>query len=177
VKIFHESLSFPLTHLPKGIEQVDHYNQLDPASLTIAQLWASRPEELGRPDAILLASPHASNESDYNFVKSGFQSPQKFVHTLPSVRIAPLCQLMGWQGPVLCVQKDPFTFSSALQETLPLFGEWKRIWVVGLLKVSESTYDAILFDVTAETAPAVKMWKGLDDAQVWSRVKKDSWNR
>ena len=177
VNIFHESLSFPMQTLPAGIEKVGHYNQLDPASLALAQLWSKHGAELSPPDAILLASPHASNESDFAFVKSGFQSPQKFVHTLPNVRITPFCQLMCWQGPVLCVQKDPYTFSSALQETLTFLGEWNRIWVMGCLKISESVHDAILFEVTANDTASVSLWNGLNDGDVWNRVKLNSWNR
>ena len=78
-------------------------------------------DEIGPPpQQIVLTSPQASNETDFAFAQGGLNenhwSPGRFVHTLPSVRLSPLCQAMQWTGPTIYLQQGESSLICALQE-------------------------------------------------------------
>ncbi len=114
-------------------ERVERWYQLDDAAKILCETYWQKREELGaNPDWLILASPGASNQTDHKFVSAPTPSPATFVHTLPNIRGAPLLQLMQWTGPVLCIQKDPNTLTSALAEAMALArSEEARVWVAG----------------------------------------------
>jgi hypothetical protein len=94
---------------------------MDAAAFGLAQAqyeWNKSSND--RPSFLILASPGASNQTDRAFSQSGASSPQKFVHTLPSVRCSPLCQILDWSGPMLCLNQDPETILLALREAADL---------------------------------------------------------
>lgn len=171
MKILYEEVPLPLSGPPAGAEAVDRWYQLDPASLSLVEFWSRQLRHLPRPDAILLASPHASNESDERFFESGLSSPQRFVHTLPNVRSAPLCQLLQWRGPMLCVQRDPLTFSTALEEGERwLAPDRRQVWVLGVQKLDLNRYGVLLFGLTFGGESSSNHWLGLPDAEIWTRA-------
>lgn len=115
------------TTAPEWSTQIERWYQLDGASFALADLfWSNRQTLSTRPAWMLLASPRASNEADLDFAQN--PSPAKFVHTLPNVRGAALIRLMGWNGPTLCLQKDPSTVVTALHEAMEL-SEQGEVWV------------------------------------------------
>lgn len=133
----HHSLSFdfPATVEPAWAAKVDRWYQLDAFAYGLSQAWWQLQTELSaRPSFILLASPGASNETDWNFARGGATSPSKFVHTLPNVRASALCQVMDWAGPMLCLQNDPETLESAIAEGTRMLGaQWPLIWVMNVV--------------------------------------------
>jgi hypothetical protein len=179
VRVLYDRIKFPIEHPPEGAEKIDRWYQLDPPALSLVEWWARRHSELTPPGGVILASPLGSNESDFAFVKSGFLSPQKFVHTLSSVRATPLFQMMGWSGPVLCLQRDPFTISSALLEAELLTSEWKKVWVLGVDGGENGetvAYGIVLFELTCEEKRSGKNIEMLNDRELLKRVKEGQWN-
>ena len=147
--IYARFLDFPFEHPAKeepswkGI--VERWYQLDPFAYGLAEAY-TKWKPLPAPAMILLASPQASNETDFQFATTGATSPAKFVHTLPNIRCSSLCQVMDWTGPVLCVQKDPSTLAHALREALAFleYGAGAPIWVVSAFR-DETGYRAQAF--------------------------------
>ncbi len=129
---FHYVYSFPVQNEPEWSSSVERWYQLDAAAYGLAQIyWQYRSELSEQPDFLILASPGASNQTDYQFAHTGAMSPAKFVHTLPSVRGTSLLQIMNWKGPLLCLQRDPETWLMGLEEAESLLSiERRRIWVV-----------------------------------------------
>ena len=126
--------TFPIKEEPRWKTEVDRWYQLDPFSYALTHFYSeSELNHFKKPSMIILASPAASNETDRSFVETGASSPGKFVHTLPNVRCSPLCQVMKWTGPVLCLQKDPSTQISAIQEAAWFLDEKNQdIWVLSV---------------------------------------------
>lgn len=127
-------IPFPAKETPTWAAMSDRWYQLDQPGYSLPQAFTLLKEDLGAlPDLILLASPQASNPTDRDFARSGANSPSKFVHTLPNIRAVSLLQAMEWSGPLLCVQNDPSTLESAVEEAeleLETKPELKRIWVI-----------------------------------------------
>lgn len=138
---FSAEILFPPAEKPAWAPLVSRWHQLDGASFALVEAYTSWKQSLQTPSLIFLASEGASNEADADFVKTGAKSPSKMIHTLPSTRSSPLCQAMGWSGPVLCVQKDPHTFETALKEAQEMVGtEYPVVWVLGASPIhSEGT--------------------------------------
>ena len=145
--VFSEII-FPATQEPNWKSEVDRWYQLDAPAYALTQFYAENREKLGPPPSfIFLASPTASNETDVAFAKSGEQkwSPGKFVHTLPNVRCSPLCQVMKWTGPMLCIQNGIDTETTALHEAgWMLSEEYPVIWVLSVLTDSLSVRAHVL---------------------------------
>lgn len=115
VALHHWSFRHPVTSEPRWGGRVDRWYQLDAAAYGLAESYDRLRGPLGpAPGLLILASPGASNETDVEFAKAGAQSPARFVHSLPSVRSSAFCQVSGWSGPMLCLQRDPGTVGSAL---------------------------------------------------------------
>jgi hypothetical protein len=156
-------LNFRYEHPPKDEPSwkgvVERWYQLDPFAYGLTQAYSVWKSEIPSPPAmILLASPRASNETDFQFAHGGAVSPAKFVHTLPNIRCSPLCQVMEWSGPVLCLQKDPFTTLHALREAAAFLeaGAAAPIWVLTVfrqdgLEIAARLYEAQAFVLTHES--------------------------
>lgn len=136
--------SFSFVH-PTGREpawkaKVPRWSQLDAAAYGLAEAFTSWNGQLQRPQLIVLASPGASNETDRRFTKSGASSPSLFVHTLPNIRCSPLLQVMEWSGPVLCIQNDPATITTALIEAAWLVSGARAatVWVMSVVQEGEA---------------------------------------
>jgi hypothetical protein len=131
---FQSEIPYPAKETPAWAAKSDRWYQLDAPAYSLAQAFDLMKADLGvKPDFLILASPRASNLTDRDFAASGASSPSKFVHTLPNIRASSLLQVMEWAGPMLCVQNDPQTIVSALEEAFVLFEAeeaLKRIWVV-----------------------------------------------
>jgi hypothetical protein len=122
--------AFPATVEPSWSKQVDRWYQLDASAFGLAQFYSLHQDTLGKkPNLILLASPGASNDTDFDFASTGATSPAKFVHTLPNIRVSPLLQVMNHAVPVICIQNDPNSFETALIEAKFLLPEFKCIWI------------------------------------------------
>lgn len=126
-----QSIEYPATQEPEWSSKVERWYQLDtPAYVLTETFWRVRHELTERPEWLLLASLGASNLTDSQFASSASPSPAKFVHTLPNIRSASLLQVMQWSGKVLCLQKDPATLVTALEEGLALAREDKSpVWI------------------------------------------------
>ena len=126
--------SFPAESEPKWSGIVERWYQLDAAAFGIADALSFWKENLKtRPELVILASPGGSNHTDSLFTQSGATSPSLFVHTLPNIRGSSFCQVMDWNGPVLCIQNDPTTRLTAIREALEsLDEETQTIWIVGI---------------------------------------------
>jgi hypothetical protein len=140
---FDFSFTYPATTEPAWKDQVDRWYQLDAPAYGLAEFYQQNKDKLGPPPGlIILASPSASNSTDFQFVNSGARSPAKFVHTLPNIRISPLAQVMNWHGPLLCFQKGEQTLSSAREEATYLLSDLCPI--IWLLSVNEHQITAIV---------------------------------
>jgi len=130
---FNHPYSFPRSSQPHWGKFFDRWYQLDAYSYGMVDAFYNFKAKLETPDMLLLASPFASNDADRQFVLSKAKKPAKMVHTLPNVRCSALINLMGWAGPVLCIQKDPQTILTALLEGIELLDQDCRnliIWGV-----------------------------------------------
>ena len=126
--------SYPTESEPKWSNIVERWYQLDAAAFGIADALSFWKDQLKtRPDLVILASPGGSNHTDGLFTQSGATSPSLFVHTLPNIRGSSFCQVMEWNGPVLCIQNDPTTRLTAIREALESFDEeTQTVWIVGV---------------------------------------------
>ncbi len=142
MKHFSFKYDYPTKTQPEWAPQVERWYQLDAAAYGLTELyWRHRAELRPLPDQIFLASPGASNLTDWQFA-SGPPSPSKFVHTLPNIRSAPLLQVMKWSGRVFCIQKDPSTIVAAIHEASHVGG---RSWVVSAFGSADAGFEAHIF--------------------------------
>lgn len=149
LKYFRHPYSFPRSSPPSWAEKVDRWHQLDAYSFGLIDAYAHLQDCLEAPGFILLASPSASNDADHQFVLSKAKSPAKMVHTLPNVRSSCLVKLMGWGGPVLCLQKDPQTLLTAIVEGLDLLDpSCRNLTIWGVVKQAPPLYEAHVFSLT-----------------------------
>jgi hypothetical protein len=142
---------FPSNKEPDWKDKVERWYQLDAASYGLCEaltVW----NESSPPEALLLASPGASNLMDRQFVESGANSPSKFVYTLPNVRSAAVCQLLAWHGPLFCLQKDPATLVTALQLAPYWLTKYQSLWILGVVsKEKPSMFLAYRFVLNADS--------------------------
>lgn len=133
-----EEQEFPAPREPDWAPHVDRWNQLDEAAFALIQAywkWNSKEDvALVNPALIVLASPGASNATDWAFAHTGAVSPARFAHTLPNTRGTALLQAMGWTGPLLCVQNGSRTLASGLAEGAYALSAGGRtaVWVLGV---------------------------------------------
>jgi hypothetical protein len=175
VKVSYQKIIFdvfPPAAPPVGAERVHRWYQLDAASRALLEWWSKARETIAPPAAIFLASPGGCDESDGDFGKSRFTSPQKFVHTLPSVRVTPLLQVMDWAGPVICVQRDPFTFATAVAEAQLFLSIYHSVWVLGVKKLAPLTYGVLA--VVVEDKTEAESYRGENDDRLWQRAEAES---
>lgn len=130
LSIYSHPFSFPASQEPAWANRVERWYQLDAPAFGLTETYWHHREALRDPPAwIFLCSPRASNDTDAHFAQTTTPSPAKFVHTLPNIRSAPLLQVMNWSGPVLCIQKDPNTILTGLNEALEMN---ERVWVASV---------------------------------------------
>ena len=124
------------TQVPDWHQRVDRWYQLDEAAYGLVDAYFHCLSGLSsRPDLMVLASPAASNYTDFDFVKSGAMSPSLFVHTLPNIRSAPLLQAMEWKGPLLCIQAGRRTFLSGFVEGIEMAARHEQnVWILGVFQ-------------------------------------------
>jgi hypothetical protein len=137
IAVFHQvySYQFPSVQEPQWSHQVERWYQLDAYAYGLAQAYSELRAQFSQPPHfVFLASPEGSNRTDSQFVRAQAASPSKFVHTLPNIRGSSLCQVMQWNGPILCVQQDPSTQIAALREAADLLSpSVHRIWIFGVI--------------------------------------------
>ena len=142
---------FPVKTEPQWKDLVQRWYQLDAYAFGLVEASTRWKDSLSTPDLIILASPTASNETDKLFAEKGAFSPAHFAHTLPNIRCSPLCQVMKWSGPVLCVQRDPSSQIQGLKEGFELLGqEFPVIWILSVFKRSDQ-YSAHCFQLSEST--------------------------
>ncbi|MBS1961823.1 MAG: hypothetical protein JST04_06380 [Bdellovibrionales bacterium] len=126
------AFAFPVKVAPEWAPKVERWYQLDAFAYGMADAahaWRNDPP----PDAIFLASPGGSNATDAEFANAGARSPALFVHSLPNVRSSSFCQVLGWHGPLYCIQNDPSTIGDAADEALRAHRRTGASgWVVGI---------------------------------------------
>ena len=103
---------------PDWISKVPRSNQLDRFANGIMDLYWENRKGLKLPDIIFLASPLASNQTDFEYIRDDYSSPSKFVHSLPNMRVLPFVQYTNWIGPLYCIQNGSSTIVSAILEAL-----------------------------------------------------------
>lgn len=157
VRVLRFDYSEKPSAVPAWASHIERWTQLDAASSGLAQAtWELRPKlENSRPRAIFLASPQASNETDFQFASTGASSPAKFVHTLPNIRSAALLKLLSWSGPLFCLQNDPATIATALQEAARWAERGERnLWIVTVLEKPGQGGTVFFFLVQDGSEPA-----------------------
>lgn len=136
---FQYRFEYPASTEPQWKNLVERWYQLDSYSYGLVQGYWENRESLGpHPDFLVLASPGASNKTDWEFAQGGSCSPQKFVHTLPNIRSSPLFQVMKWSGPMLCVNSGSQTITHGIREGICLLNSgFKTVWVLSLSLAEE----------------------------------------
>lgn len=144
--------TFPAPEEPSWSSLVERWYQLDAYSFGLAEAGQCLAMETRlRPDALVLASPEASNRTDFSFARSGAASPARFVHTLPNVRGVPLLQVIRFTGLCLCVQSDPRTQLAGLIESTGLMianPSLRRIWAAGVVRLNERRFRVYFYELT-----------------------------
>lgn len=126
---FHGRFGFPAKAPPAWAPKVSRWTQLDEPAFLLPEAFFSWSGELtSRPVAMLLSGRGASNLTDHAFASTGAVSPTKFVHTLPNIRASGLLLVMGWEGPVCSLHRDPCTLAACLREGLRLAAQGE-VWV------------------------------------------------
>lgn len=149
LRLHSKEISFPSESEPVWAPKVDRWYQLDAPAFCLTELAWQLKDVAERPQALILACEGASNQSDFLFSSTGATSAQKFSHTLPNVRASAVLQAIGWSGPVLCFQKDPFTLASALFQVPILFPN-QHVWV---MHYAPQTNGSTLIECSALDAP------------------------
>jgi hypothetical protein len=120
---------------PVWAEFVPRWQQIDAASFAIAEAWqrwttAGVDKDLLHPHMFMLANRRASNAADAAFAATGAYSPGRFVATLPSVTLAAMLQITGWEGPMFCLQAGEQTLRQALAEAGMMAQAQRRVGIV-----------------------------------------------
>jgi hypothetical protein len=174
---------FPSATAPAWSADIERAYQLDAYAYGMADAaYAWRSQLLDRPDLVILASPGASNHTDWLFAQTEGTSPSLFVHTLPNTRGSSFCQVMNWNGPVLCVQNDPVTCLTALREAIGLLSqELPTVWIISVQRghALGTDYSVHLLSVsTAGPSAAFEIdRRGDDDAPSPSDAQLLAWLR
>lgn len=195
IVLHNHKIIWPPPKEPSWASRVERWYQLDAAAYSIAETFSILQDKISKkPSLLILASPLGSMETDFQFVRGNY-SPSKFVHTLPNIRSTSLLQLMGWQGPVLCFQNDPFTWLTALIEAIDLIGpNHQEIWVIQFKKTNvqgnyEVSWAQVLNDfdegkisqafliVSYLKGENVKKYNALKDQDFWEWISKSHCSR
>lgn len=86
---------------PPWSKRLDRWFQLDEESFALCnalECWLNIPGVCPNPSTILHSSPQGSWQSDIDFVRSGAESPAKFVYTLPSIPMGILAQFLSYNN-------------------------------------------------------------------------------
>ncbi len=126
------NISQPLSEPPWN-EKVPRWYQLDGPALALCQLFFEHDFHF---NYLLLASPTSSNETEREFVLTGAQRAQKFVHTLPNIRASMALQVVNKVTPFLCFTGGTKSLENALKEFYSLNLENKQPALVCTHKVS-----------------------------------------
>lgn len=114
IQVHQVKIPWPLPmNEPKWSVKVPRWYQLDGSAFVLCELFHRFPEEF---DELIVASPLASNHTDWDFVQGGCQRAQKFVHTLPNVRASMALQVLDRVCPVICLQNGQQTLFSGFLE-------------------------------------------------------------
>lgn len=149
---YHHDFHFPPSNEPAWAGNISRWHQMDAASFGLTDAFLSFKNKMGRPSLIILASPLASNESDFNFVQTGAINPTKMIHTLPNVRVHSLLNLLEWSGPTLCIQKDPQSIQAGLAEAFSFVSKnCPVVWVVSVFE-NAGTHAVDFFVLRSEQA-------------------------
>lgn len=130
---------------PLWAAQVERWFQLDADGIAICvalEKWLGIEGVYRFPDLIVQASSSGSHAADLDFVKSGADSPAKFVYTLPSIAVGVMAQFLSWKG-------SSFNFTGAQSwELADEFVQWwmksssggpeKKVWVFSIQESSFS---------------------------------------
>ncbi len=108
---------------PQWSDKLPRWYQLDGAAFALTELLVQNPMDF---DYLIVASPQASNLTDWEFAQSGASRAQKFVHTLPNIRASMALQALGKISPFTCLQKGEETLSAALTEFNEIKQETQR---------------------------------------------------
>jgi len=120
VPFFEKEFQFPPTQEPLWKSDCERWQFLDKASFSFAQAIFETVLN-PKPEIFYLCSQEGSNQTDFDFVNSGYLSPAKFVHTLPNVRVSSFFQVSKLKGEVLCFSNGAYSLSYALNEALHRF--------------------------------------------------------
>ncbi len=156
-----EQLDFtfsPPLQEPSWSPQVPRWYQLDGAAFALAELFARKTRNM---DLLIMASPLASNLTDWEFVQSGCQHAQKFVHTLPNVRASMALKAAEHNCFSLCLQKGPETRDVALREFFysSQFQSVPALAMVDLLEFDEGVQKRQVYRSTLLTASDRGSWR------------------
>ncbi len=178
VKIEQLDLTFsPPLQEPTWSQRVPRWYQLDGAAFALAELFARNPRSM---DYLIVASPLASNLTDWEFAQSGCQHAQKFVHTLPNVRASMALKAAEHSCSSLCLQKGPKTRDVALAEffSCSQFQSRPALAMVDLLEFDETAQNRQVYRSTLLTAADQGSWQlelsetsdsEFDTNEIWAR--------
>lgn len=141
---------------PSWSKNVPRWYQLDGAAFTLTELVHQVQPKV---DSLILASPEASNVTDWEFVQTGCHKAQKFVHTLPNVRASMALQDLDHTCRLSCVQKGRDTLFAGFQEFWESEDELTALATVELLdwhEKGQQSYRASLFVQSEQGAWSLK---------------------
>lgn len=124
---------------PPWSSKVSRWYQLDGPALALCQLFHENKFDF---DYMILASPEGSNQTDRDFVQTGAQRAQKFVHTLPNIRASMALQLLDEPCRFICFMEGAKTLEKALKELYALDLENQRPALVSVYEVGPGEYKA-----------------------------------
>lgn len=154
--------SFPQTEIPSWSDKVERWYQLD--AFAFGAVQALERNSSISFDELFLASPAASTETDFHYVRSGTFSPQKFVHTLPNVRSSAALQFLGWEGPVFCIQNGPKTLETGIKELMLSVNSGGKPLLMSLFKLDSNFYakEKSRYGALVLAADALGDWQHFD---------------
>ena len=159
VTIEQEDFCFspPLTE-PLWSSKVPRWYQLDGPAFALTELFFQQRRDM---DLLILASPMASNLTDFEFVQSGAIHAQKFVHTLPNIRASMALKAVDHACDCLCLQNGPKTRESAFIEFISSaqFKARPSLAVVDLLEIDECGQNRQVYRTTLISASEDGGWE------------------
>lgn len=97
---------------------VERWYQLDQASKALCEFTYHfkaeilEQKKLFNPDVIIFGFQNGSNSADRDFYQSGYQSPSKFVYTLPNIPPQVCQQVLGLSIPTYCLSVANLTLDN-----------------------------------------------------------------
>ena len=140
---------------PLWSPQLEQWYQLDDYAFALCELFYKVKPQF---EYLLLASPQASNATDFDFAVNGACRAQKFVHTLPNIRASMAISLLDQHVSFCCIDGGSETLWQAFEEFEQKWKEKKNLALASCFRFTNADNNPIVRALLFLTSPQGK-WK------------------